>query len=336
MTTPPGFDDPRLQRMEQAALWLQRLRAEGDDNRVVEAWLEWCQRDPVNQQAFDEIAAVWDVCGRLSSEPRPAAVAAPTRRRRWALAASLVAGLGLAAVAGSWWATRPQPVEVLTSEFSSPIGINSTQRLADGSVLELGGGTRVTVSIGPRERRVQLHAGELYVAVHHEPDRPFLVAAERLEILATGTAFDVLRTNERTIVTVAEGSVAARYDGQRVELPGTLLRAGQQLIHALGSRHMDLRAVEPDKVTMWRSGMLQFDREPLSEVIASINRYSARPILIEDPRVGAFILTTGARVDGISDWLKSLPEMDDFPFPVTVVELADGSHLIGPRTVRPD
>ena len=52
------MDDTRVQRMEQAALWLQRMHAGADDERVVESWLDWCQRDPLNQQAFDEIAAV--------------------------------------------------------------------------------------------------------------------------------------------------------------------------------------------------------------------------------------------------------------------------------------
>ena len=210
-----GFPEPRLQRMQEATLWLQRMRTADRDDRTVDDWLDWCQRDPANQQAFDEMAAVWELTGQLAlpasaAPPRPA-----TGTSRRALAAS-IAALGMAGLAGGWWLVQPRD-NVLTSEFTSPIGANSVRKLADGSVLELGGGTRVTVTLAPRERRVQLHEGEVFVTVHHDTSRPFSVASGILEVVATGTAFNVLRTAERTTVSVAEGSVAAFHEGRATE-----------------------------------------------------------------------------------------------------------------------
>src|SRR5690606_8657690 len=115
---------------------------------LLDEWLDWCQRDPANQQAFDELAAIWEACAGLGPELRASAPApAQMTRRHFAMAAS-AAGLGLAAVAGgTWWMSRAPVEQRQVSEHSSPLGHNSSATLPDGSVLELGGGTRVTVSI---------------------------------------------------------------------------------------------------------------------------------------------------------------------------------------------
>jgi transmembrane sensor len=321
-------DDDRLDRLEEAATWLQRMRLDAGDGRVMEACVDWCQRDPRNQQAFDEMASLWELTGRVQIAP----VVAPreargSSSRRWALAASL-AGLGFAALSGVWMANRTERVEVVSADYETPIGVNTTQRLADGSMLDLGGGTRVTVSIGPRTRRVALHEGEVFATVHHDTHRPFAVDAGRLEVVATGTAFNVLRTRERTTVTVAEGSVAASYEGQRDTVPNVHLQTRQQLVYNHGSRSVMVRQADPLDVSAWRSGSLRFQNELLSEVIATLNRYAAAQIVIEDPAVRALSFTGTARADRIPGWLAGLPLV----FPVEVAQLPDGRQLIRARS----
>lgn len=333
--------DVRLQRMEQAALWLQRIHAAADDEQVLEAWLDWCQRDPLNQQAFDELATVWELGGAIDSlEPQSAADAgqdggashdaAATRAAGWtrrgALAASLAA-LVASGVAGLWWVNRHAAQEVAGIEFSSPTGVNSVQRLPDGSVLELGGGTRVTVLIDERRRRVQLHEGEVYVTVKKDEQRPFSVQAGRLEAVATGTAFNVLRTEGRVTVTVAEGSVEAHYDQKISSMPRNRLQPHQQLVYWHASHSVDVRNVDPARAIAWRRGQLHFDAEALSEVIATVNRYAPRPIVVEDERVAALGYTGTVNVDNIRGWLNGLQHI----FQVAVVQLPDGRQRIDAR-----
>lgn len=331
-----GFEDPRLQRMEEATLWLQRMRTAGQDDRIVEEWLDWCQRDPLNQQAFDEMAAVWEISGQIPLEAAAPAKAEPRISRR-ALAASL-AGLGLAGVVGGWWWTQSRDA-VLISEHASPVGTNSTQKLADGSVLELGGGTRVTVSIGPRERRIELHEGEVFATVHHDTSRPFSVVSGILEVVATGTAFNVLRSEERTTVTVAEGSIAAFHEGRAAENNMTL-KSGQQLVYSHATHNFAVRDTDPSHAIAWRTGMLSFQGEPLSEVIASINRYSARRIVVEDPRIRDIPMLSTAFIhpEGISKWLNGLPELltEQLRFRVEMRDLTDGRRLIAPSSDASD
>lgn len=329
MTALPPFEDTRLHRMEQAALWLQRMHAATADERVVDAWLDWCQRDPLNQQAFDEIAAIWELGGQLGQAPRAADIAEPVRRPRRQLLAAAVAALGIAVAGSAWWLNRDAG-EVLLTELTSPVGRNSTYTLADGSVLELGGGTHVTVAIGSDERRVTLHAGELYVSVHHEPARPFSVSVDKLQVIATGTAFNVLRTTGHTTVTVAEGSVKALYGEQDAIASNVqLLQTGQQLVLS-SSNGVIVRQADLHDVTAWRSGWLHFKNEPLVEVIEAVNRYTTRTIAIEGPQVKEIPFTTSVQIDSadrIRDWKRGLRAL-----PVTVTERADGSLLLGPRS----
>lgn len=333
MTSRIGFEDPRLQRMEQATLWLQRMRTADQDDRFVEEWLDWCQRDPLNQQAFDEIAAIWELSAQLPREPVKESAAPRAGISRRALVAA-VAGLGVAAATGTWWWNQSRDV-VMTAEYSSPIGINSVKKLADGSTLELGGGTRVTVSLDAHERRVELHDGELFVKVHHDKARPFVVVSGWLEAVATGTAFDVLRTDSRTTVTVTEGTVATFHEG-RTAAANVALQAGQQLVYSHESHSAAVRQTDPLHAIAWRSGTLYFQGEPMSEVIASLNRYSARGIVTEDARIRELPITGAAHTTaaGIQEWLEGVPAL--FSFPVVVKQYDDGRWSLASQSVVPD
>lgn len=330
--------DARLQRLEQAALWLQRIHAAADDEQVLEAWLDWCQRDPLNQQAFDELATVWELGGAVDSLQPDAAVDAghgaaasndPAARggsrwsRRGALAASLAA-LVVSGVAGLWWANRPATQELAGIELSSPTGVNTTHRLPDGTVLELGGGTRVTVLIDLRQRHIRLHEGELYVTVQKDAARPFSVQAGGLEAIATGTAFNVRRTEGRTVVTVAEGSVETHYDQKISSVLRHRLQPNQQLVYWHVSHNVDVLDVDPQLAIAWRKGTLHFEKEPLAEVIATVNRYAASPILIGDERVASLGYTGTVNTHNIRGWLSALPHS----FQVEVVQLPDGRRRI--------
>lgn len=331
MSASAGSVDSRVLRMEAAVDWLQRLRTDGTNERVVEEWLEWCQRDALNQQAFDEVAAVWELAGRL--DDTQAAAARPRRDtgfsggRRMVLAASLAA-LAAAGTAAWWYSTRPGDAAGATLRLASPIGINSTHELADGSLLELGGGTRVTVAMAAHERRVTLHEGELYVAVRSDSARPFIVDTGRLEVVATGTAFNVRRTLRRTTVTVVEGSVAARYeDGAS---PIVQLPPDQQLVYSHDAHTSQFWEVKSQQIIGWRSGQLAFEAEPLAELVAALNRYTTRTIVIEDPRVAAWTFSGGAHIDDTDGLLEAIR----VSLPVEIREIAGGRRLIASRPDR--
>jgi transmembrane sensor len=246
--------------------------------------------------------------------------------RRFALAASL-AGLGLAVTGSGWLMKRTGFAVRSAQEYSSPVGVNTSHTLQDGSVLELGGRTFAAVSFSEHARRVALLDGELFVAVNRDPLRPFSVQAGRLKVVATGTQFNVMHTRARTTVTVAEGSVDALYEEKGEQTPKVSLLTGQQLIYSHDTHRVVVRHADPEEATAWRTGTLPFRDEPLSEVVAKINRYSARAILVENEHVARLLFTGTALADNIHGWLRAVQDV----LPVTVRKLRDGRYLIGPR-----
>ncbi len=328
MSAPDLLDDAALLRMEQAAQWLQQLHSDGCDERTLESWMEWCQLDARNQQAFDELASVWELSGSLTLAQKPKQRRIPALGRRQALAAT-VAGLAVLAGAGAWWVQRPDAAAEQRFRFASPVGGHRVETLPDGSIIELGGNTSVAVRYAGSARDVELQGGELYVTVQPDASRPFAVRSGTLTTVATGTAFNVQRAPDRTVVTVAEGSVEAGYGprGSNASTSAVRLQQGQQLVYSESSRSLAVRWTDPAAAMAWREGTLRFVNEPLSQVIVNLNRYSSHQIVIENAQIAALTFTGTARTDRIDNWLQALPAV----FPVTIVELPDGRRLIRAR-----
>jgi len=77
----------------------------------------------------------------------------------------------------------------------------------DGTVITLGGRSRVAVRFSDDRREVTLLSGEAFFAVAHNPRQPFLVAVERNRIRDIGTKFEVSRGDAEIRVGVLEGRV---------------------------------------------------------------------------------------------------------------------------------
>jgi len=137
-----------------------------------------------------------------------------------------VAGLALLPPRG---ADQPAP-----TVFEAARGQNRRIDLADGSHVDLGGGSRLLVSLGRSERRVELASadGEAAFDVAKDPARPFVIRAGDHAITVVGTEFDVRRAAGSLMVTVRRGvvEVARLAPGSR----HVRLTPGQQYSHKSG------------------------------------------------------------------------------------------------------
>ncbi|QHL90470.1 hypothetical protein GVO57_06010 [Sphingomonas changnyeongensis] len=76
--------------------------------------------------------------------------------------------------------------------------------LADGSRVDLNGGTRIALDRG-NPRFARLERGEALFTIVHDEARPFEVHAGDAVLRDLGTVFDVVREPDRLRVAVAEG-----------------------------------------------------------------------------------------------------------------------------------
>jgi transmembrane sensor len=342
-----------IRALGEASQWLIRLRDQSDSESCIDEWLQWRERDPANTEAFRRVQQLWrqlddayvvpsDVDALLASETgqrraRGSGLAGLGRRladsrSRWAAAAMLACVIG----GGFLWAwNRSQNEETLAASSGTA---SRTLTLPDGSSMDLGPKTSVTVDFQAQQRSLQLSPGEAFFTVRPDRKRPFVVHAGALNATAVGTAFDVKHEPGRVTVTVQEGVVAVELaTGGLGAAPDSTwqVTAGYQLVHSAGDATTILASVDTSSVLAWRSGRLEYVNAPLSAVVADLSRYTPHPIELKDARAAGLTFTGTVFTDSIDSWLQALPEA----LPVRVMRAANGVSLSsasnpGPKTAE--
>lgn len=306
-----------------AADWWTRLRETEPSAETLARWEAWMARDERHARAFDQLNALGEWLRVAAASQRqemldefaPRAMRARRRFHVLAVAATLVLALL------GWWGMRFVGNHgVPARHYASAVGQNRDIRLPDGTDIALGADSSLTTRYGHGRRQVDLAAGEAYFTVVHDRSRPFVVDAGSLRIEDLGTAFNVRRTGQRVGVAVTQGRVrvssSTAPDGQ-LELV-----AGQRAEYDPRSGMVHVSRLATERVAAWRHHQLEFVDEPLSMVIANVNRYSRHPVQLADPQLGQLMFTGTVNTTNIDGWIGALPHV----FPVQVSRFAD--HVV--------
>jgi transmembrane sensor len=325
-----AIEIPSRERYEQAAEWLLKVQAEGAPPEVFVEMLAWCDLDPLNKAAMERIEEAWAVTGEVELDSRLRGNDKEGRGDRqgrgndgrWRLAASF-AGIALlvalAALGLNTWRDKPDAApgeRVVTAR-----GGHEKATLSDGSRVELGGKSSMSVVYSPQQRVIVAEDGEAFFSVSKDPGRPFIVRAGPVTVTAVGTAFSVRRSGESVSVVVTEGIVEVATEKLAVRA-----EAGQRVRYDRGQLSQSLDEVPLEVATSWREGRLQFVDEPLRLVIASVNRYSEREVLISDPSIEELRFTGTVFEKGVENWLQGVASV----FPVRIVPVDKRRVMIAP------
>ncbi|SEQ41751.1 FecR family protein [Solimonas aquatica] len=335
--------DPDKARLEQASLWWLRLREDNVPAEEINAWLEWCQRDSANLQAFEKIESLGGQLGGLDVQTRAsllqeldaelAAPEPPRRRRSWTLA--LAAGLAALAVYGGMLAWRAPAPEAQQARYATVKAQSRELKMSDGSQVALGAASHLIVDYSSAQRALRLDDGEAYFQVAHNPHRPFVVSVGSLTVTAVGTAFNIRKTGPRVEVVVTQGVVdVARREGTQAltnpepaRLPedGVIrVAAGQRVVADEDRRLLTVSPADRDAAIAWREGRQQFVDENLAVVVANLNRYARNEVQLGDASLEQ-LRYTGSIVQGReSEWLAAVEKV----FPISAQQQADGRVLL--------
>lgn len=315
------------QNLRVAADWWVRLRDAKASEQTTEQWLAWIDEDDAHLDAFERVTGLAAQMGSLDELSHATLMAefapAVVSRRWWPLGAAAAAVLLVAAGMLGWSMLAPSSEPRL---YTSAIGAQRDVTLEDGSRMALGGATRLTARFSRTHREVDLAEGEAYFEVVHNASRPFVVHAGRLRIEDIGTAFDVRRTGDRVTISMAEGRVrivdSASDPGRSLEAV-----AGQAVSYDPSHPALRMSTTDPAQAAAWRYARLEFDNEPLSVVVANINRYRPHPVRIADAGLQSMTFTGTVKTDAIDDWLQALPQV----LPLTVSEVGGQTVLSDTR-----
>ncbi|MFT3782998.1 MAG: FecR domain-containing protein [Nibricoccus sp.] len=312
----------------EAARWLAR-RDHGLSPAEQDEYLQWLSEHPSHGLAIARLENYWNQLDKLnkwrpahSATPNPDLLA-PVHKRRSvmyqfaAIAAVLVLGIFC------WLHIKPHTTQHQAIIHPGPERLV----LEDGSVVELNVGAKVDVQFTAQERRVQLVRGEAHFAVAKNPERPFIVSANKFAVRAVGTAFSVALDREAVSVLVTEGKVRLDESSPQAGQPSkheetrelSHLIAGQKAVMNFlptpsSDSHDSASPVEITEITpaeieralAWQGLRLEFVNMPLSDVVAEFNRYNVRKLVVTDSETSAILIGGNFRADNINAFVRLL------------------------------
>lgn len=212
-------------------------------------------------------------------------------------------------VVAAGWLFHSQDLLTLTGPkiYRTVTGEQRTVAFPDGSTVVMDTDSCISALFSETERRVKLSAGRALFSVEVDPQRPFIVSVNEAEIRVLGTEFDVAKREDgKLTVAVLKGRVevipnveipvseplvkrenfpvAMEPNAKSAEKPQVfkVLTPGEQIVVNSLENAFEINEADIAKINDWRAGKLDFDNMPLEDVIAEVNRYLSRKIIIED------------------------------------------------------
>jgi transmembrane sensor len=314
----PHFDARALEQIDSpeatAAAYFSHFRSADATAEDYLAFEHWHARDEAHRIAWAKVEKVWEGAGQLRADPRilglrERALAHRRPPRDWRRPLAAAAAIGALMIGGlAWRHHQSAPVAVAQVEgrtLSTGVGQQASFRMADGSAITINTGSTLTVSESDTQRSTHIKQGEAFFEVAKNPRKPFVVEAHGVTVTALGTAFAVRDLGDGVRVTLAHGSV-------RVDMPATggrpaqsaMLTPDRELFWRDG--HYRTARVDIDRQLGWRQGMISFDRTPLDQAVAEINRYSPQEIVIASPALARRPISGSFRIGVTRGFLQSL------------------------------
>lgn len=294
----------------EAMALLLRWQASPDDAALQKSARAFCDRSEAHLAAWNSAKRVYRLTGEVSLASAEPDHATKQHGRR-----AVLGGLAALAIAGGF---GPGLVRRFGADISTGTAEISQQRLEDGSLLVLGPYSTARLSFSSSLRQIELLDGLAYCQVSSDAGRTFEIIADQIVVTAQNSVFEVRRNGQHSLVGVEHGGI--KVDGMGADV--TELDAGEWIAANEGQVRRGTR--QPEQTAGWRQNRLIADGDPISAVVAEIERWHHGEIIIpqsslarapvsgvfdlKDPQtaLAAVISPYGGRVRNISPWLTIL------------------------------
>ncbi len=302
-----------------AAQWVVRSQSDSLREAEIIALTAWLEASETHADAYRRALGTWygidlqpaaqapadqatDTVVPLSRalDRRPVKAGMARRTALWS-AVGAIAATVVAVAALPLLPHRENPATVYTTAK----GQRRSVTLADGSLLMLNTDTRVSVRMDAGRRAVVLDRGEVALRVVHNEKRPFTVDTGGVRLTDIGTEFNVLRQSSAIRVTVREGAVRLAPQASGADI--LTLHAGDTGVHSDGETASRVTRGDPQTAFAWQTSRAIYRDEALSDVVADLNRYYDKPIIIDDA-TGKLRLTAILTLDSESSVVGRLED----------------------------
>jgi len=208
-------------------------------------------------------------------------------------------------VAGFLFWTRANNKTTLDSAY----GMISQYKLPDGSQVTLNANSKITIGKKweeGKDREVWLQ-GEAFFKVQKTPMKNrFVVHANAMDIIVTGTQFNVIAREDEYSVLLTEGSVTIKTpDGKEIKMkPGDFVKVENKI----PARQM----VDQQRVLAWKESKLDFDKTPINEVAKIISRHYGVKVTVTDKAIGENTISGIMPNDNLDVLIQALEATGDY------------------------
>ena len=215
--------------------------------------------------------------------------------------------------------------EPVMNEIVSPVGSRISLELSDGTKVWLNHGSKLLYPqkfVG-NKRTVKL-IGEGYFEVTHNPQKPFTVETNEINVTALGTQFNVKAyPNDKSVsATLASGKIEVQSSNNKVEL-----KPNQHLELCYNSKKVKVINVNPEKYISWKDGRLVFKEDNFQNIANRLSRWYNVDIKIIDPEVKKLTYTATFIDEPLYQILEMLAVVTPIRYEILVRnKLPDGTY----------
>lgn len=297
--------------------------------------LSWVAEAPENGQLLREMQSAWEksneyqktlktdvdvdaawkkVEARLFADSHPKTQFKPLWR--WtSIAASLFLIISLAWLGVSYY----QKHQTIT--FANNLETQQQLLLPDGSNIWLNKGAKVSYKKGLEnlsQREVEL-SGEAFFEVQHNPQKPFIIHAGGTKTQVLGTSFNVDATTKKVSVAVISGKVSFAKENGKAQL---FLLPGEKGTYTPNGS-LAKSAFKNTNFLFWKNRQLNFENEPLKNVLAEIETIYRVRFVIKSSELQNLKLTTSFKSASIHQIIDVLEASLDVK-----IEKSDNAYIV--------
>ena len=174
----------------------------------------------------------------------------------------------------------------LKNEIIVPTGGEYNLILSDGTIVYLNAESRIEfpVKFSGKERVVAL-VGEAYFHVAASKEHPFIVKTKDMDVLVTGTEFNVKaypdELNVQTTLLKGEVTVFAGFEKKEK----MTISPNQQAQWDRKNVALEVREVDPGLFMAWRNGQFIFRQDRLEDIMRTLARWYGVEVVFSDESI---------------------------------------------------
>ncbi len=303
---------------EVAIGWFIRIRDAEADDVIRSKFEQWLMSSHAHQQAYADVARVWESFDSTPSLEKLADVAEQNaffqkaersqRVKKYIAGAMVAAVIGLGGLLGlQTWHAQPTMQMVAQAE----LGEVKAQRLDDGTLLTMNTGAEIEVTYYRDRRLVKLKQGEAIFEVARDESRPFIVDSGKAQVTVLGTRFAVNRLKKLVRVSVDHGSVKVeqRETEETFNPHSLVLHDGEVAEVKLYGKEPTRQNRHASDAFAFEKGMVIFEEAGIDEIAETLSRYRKQPLVADQSVSGKVHISSMLKTNAIETFISQMPEM---------------------------